>query len=254
MVEIFKVNNSTPLITCFVTHNRLDLTKLALNSFINTTRIDHNLVVVDSGSDKETVDYLHSVEEIDILLLEPNIYPGAAINLGWEAGLERWPETRFLMRSDNDIFYRFGWDIYAFELFDRFHKLGELGLIDLTDKFFFGTRPEVTIASAEFRYNAVPFPIGGAYIIRKQIWDQGVRHPEGVWDKNPDTPEDKVFWKQIVDKGWKTGCVMDPLVCHLGIGYGWNETHDNYEYSKRVFEQRSLDTWEKFLDQMYFRA
>jgi hypothetical protein len=246
-MEIFKPVEKKIMGTVIVTHNRLDLTKITIESYLNTRSLPSVLFVVDNKSDDKMVDYLHTITEIDELIIMPqNRYPGAALNCGWDLIAYDYPNIKFLHRSDNDIFYRCGWDIYVNELMDLFPKLGQFGLLDLTDHHFFGTVPTILRERSGFKFNGHAFPVGGAYVIRREIWDQKIKHHENSWNSEAEA-EDKYFTDKIRENGWLIGHAMEPLVSHLGIGYGFDPRNQNYSYYEKSFKDRGVSNFESFL-------
>src|SRR5258708_3064163 len=193
-MEIVKIKNSEPkVLTCIVTYNRPELTKLTIQSYLNTVEKNHYLVVVDNNSNEETKKYLKKEKRIDRLVeLSGNYYPGFSCNYGWVVGLKEYPEATLLHRSDNDIFYRFGWYKYCVILFNLFPKLGEFGLLDASERYFFGTIPNVTYENSSYKYNRLlEHDVGGSYIIRRELWDKGIKHIEMPWDTTDTTTEDR---------------------------------------------------------------
>lgn len=221
-----------------VTHNRLDLTRITIESYINTIVVPHELLIIDNNSDDETKEYLKSLNA-NIIFLDENKYPGYAVNLGWEQLVNNFPDIKYLHRSDNDIFYRSGWDRYAVAIMETFPKLGQFGFLDLYDYFPFGMLPTILRECDGLKFNGQYWDIGGSFLIRRKIWDDGIRHNEDEWSPQ-NTPEDKVLTKQIVSKGWQIGHSLEPIVCHLGVGYGWSSNNSNFSYYQKTFSDRGL--------------
>jgi len=196
---------------------------------------------VDNASSDDTPGYLQVLAkagEIDLLILsDENLYPGQACNLGWEEGLKEFREAELLHRSDNDIFYRIRWDTYAEKAFDAFPKMGQLGLLDLYDLWFPGLAPQHRIID---KYSGMevfshPFDIGGAYVIRREIWDGGIRHIEDSWEDEP--MEDRKISEDIREAGWETYHSPHTIAVHLGaLRYGYRI--DDEEYYTKSFNDR----------------
>ena len=97
-----------------VSYNRLELTQQATASYRETVTLPHTLVVVDNGSDEETLEWLSDNRNVvfghlsyQLVTLGQNRYPGFATNRGWE---RMPPETTLLHRADNDFVFSPGWD------------------------------------------------------------------------------------------------------------------------------------------------
>jgi len=91
------------------TYNRLDCTKVCLESLRNHTRQHYSLTVVDNGSSDGTPAYLtaeHDAGRIEnIVLLEQNMGVACAYNLGWSL-----VQAAYYLKVDNDVeFLRQDW-------------------------------------------------------------------------------------------------------------------------------------------------
>lgn len=224
------------LLSCIISHNRLALTKMTLESYLNTIYVDHFLVVVDNASVDGTAEYLESMEKHIGLLIrsDKNLYPGPACDLGWSAGLEIHPETQYLHRSDNDIFYEIDWDRYSLESFDMIGELGQFGILDLRDQFYPGTLP---ITNYKNRVN-LHFPnVGGNHVTRRKLWDLGLRHNQNGWD-NDGGFEDVEFSRGVAGYNYLFGHTIEHIATHLGQWGGSFGDKDYREYYRRTYMQR----------------
>lgn len=232
-----------------VVHNRPELTELTLRSYLNTVENNHFLVVVDNDSDNRTKSVIVHENRIDLYLPQSkNLYPGKAFNLGVEEGLKFYPEASLLHRSDNDIFYKLGWFRYCLDTFRVFPKLGEFGLLDTSERYFFGTEPKVLYEKDGYKYNRLlGHDIGGSYVFRRELWNDGLRHIEEPWDQSEKTAEDKEFTKQVEKRNYHAGQSVESLACHLGGPPSWDGP--DYQYYKQAYETRVGDkTFEQFLE------
>jgi len=71
-VEIINIKkpDTKYLGSVIVTHNRLDLTRITIESYINTIVVPHELLIIDNNSDDETKEYLKSLNANIIFLDE----------------------------------------------------------------------------------------------------------------------------------------------------------------------------------------
>jgi GT2 family glycosyltransferase len=90
-----------------VTFNRLNLTKLTLESLYKTTEREFNLVIVDNGSSDGTVEYLKTLKNITLILNSEN----QGIAVGRNVGLLEADKfkTDYFCTIDNDVELPTGW-------------------------------------------------------------------------------------------------------------------------------------------------
>ena len=183
--------------TVMVTHNRLELTKQAVESYLETRDGPGTLVVVDNASTDGTREWLEANygNGYRSLTLDENKYPGYATNRGWELAP---PDTILLHRADNDFVFLPGWELHVRLTFTVFPNIGQLGL--RTDD--------------EELHN--PHNVGGNCVIRKELWDQGLRYDERTWPeisrKVPGYTEDSFMSPAVKKMGWEWGRVTVPCI------------------------------------------
>jgi glycosyltransferase involved in cell wall biosynthesis len=227
------------LLIVVITHNRLEYTKRTLESIKKNTVVPYYLVVVDNASTDGTKKWLidgawDKETNINLFITNPeNYYPGKACNIGWAAGLEKYPEATHLMRCDNDMEFKKGWDIKAEEYFKKIDRLGQLGLD------FDGGENKVP----EF-YNGMglvewPGCVGGPCIIRREIYDAGHRYDETPWEgSRSKIQEDSRFSRKLKDDGWLVGHMDERLSWTFADESNWK---DYPEYYKKTFYDRGYD-------------
>jgi glycosyltransferase involved in cell wall biosynthesis len=154
-----------------------------VESYLVKVSVPFSLVIVDNGSSKETTNWLLENYDYGVILLKQNKYPGFACNRGWEMAPS---DADFLHRADNDFIYKEGWCEHVMERFQD-PELGQLGL--LTDE----------------EENWAPSNVGGNNVIRRELWDKGLRYNETPW---PELPH-----------GWSEDSYLSPAV--LEMGYTW---------------------------------
>jgi GT2 family glycosyltransferase len=181
-----------------VTYNRLELTKQAIASYMETRTGPTSLVIVDNHSTDGTIGYITQFlreDGIEALLLSENYYPGFACHRGWEYAP---PDTVLLHRADNDFVFLPGWETHVRLMFSANPELGQLGL--RTDE--------------EELHNA--HNVGGNCVIRKELWDEGLRYDERPWpqisEKVPGYTEDSFLSPRVRKMGWEWGRVTQPCI------------------------------------------
>jgi len=207
--------------TVMVTYNRLELTKQAIQSWRNTSTGPATLLVVDNNSTDGTREYLSQPGAPWRVLLDENMYPGYACNRGWELAPD---DTVLLHRADNDFVFLPDWETHVRLQFSVNERLGQLGL--RTDE--------------EEGHNA--HNVGGNCVIRKQLWDEGLRYDERPWpkisEKVPGYTEDSFLSPAVKKMGWEWGRVTQPCIVdiagHPGDGRG------NDEYFERTWQDRGM--------------
>lgn len=203
--------------TVFITHNRLHLTKLAIASYEETVNCDHEFVVVDNCSTDGTREWL---EDFWALLLEDNRYPGFATNQGWWLAAD---DATHLQRADNDWAFLPGWCEEVERCFTENPKLGQLGLR----------------TAEQEQHNT--HNVGGNCVIRRELWDAGLRYRETPWPKIKTVgyTEDSFMSPEVIRMGWEWGRVEKPCITSLA-------DEDPYdEYYLKSWKDRGLLEWAK---------
>lgn len=178
------------MISCVVTHDRLDYTKRCVRS-LQATAPGNLLVVVDNASTDGTREWL--VENVEhVILNDDNRFPGAACNQGWDYGLALEPEHGFLHRSDNDIEYLPGWYEHVMETMGDWPEVALLGILNLHEDRRIDARDETGI-------DTVP-RVGGNVVLPSRLFHAGLRWREGKWAPGQD--EDGPMSWAAAKHGW----------------------------------------------------
>lgn len=182
--------------TVFITYNRLELTKRAISSYLETVTAPYTLWVVDNASTDGTQEWIQeNINQVGMgyTLFKENRYPGRAANQGWEAveftGMAG--GATHLHRADNDFEFLPGWCMVVQKAF-RNRRLGQLGLRTNEEELF--------------NWNNV----GGNCVIARELWDKGLRYDERPW---PQIAEE-------VGCGWSEDGLFSPAVKEMG--YTWS--------------------------------
>lgn len=247
------------ILISLVTHNRLDYTKRSLESLKQTTVVPHKIIAVDNASDDGTQEWLKEQSEQGVidaaLLFEDNRYPGAAANAGWAAGMEHlMPDADFLMRSDNDMEYRKGWDEEAMKAFASFQFLGQLGLMNQEQCFEPGKNLVVPrTADNGYEVNVHWTNIGGTHVMRRELWEMGIRYDETPWHANTDgsgnpIPTAQEDVKLSVAIAQHSGYFFANLIPHLCVEMSYGNTDDYFDYYERTFAARGHGTPDRAKD------
>lgn len=196
--------------TVFITYNRLELTKRAIESYLETVTVPHTYYVVDNASSDGTHGWLYA-QKHPHCSTGSNWYPGKACNFGWEFAPE---DATHLQRADNDFEFLPGWCEHVQRMFKR-EGVGQVGL---------RTDEEEEWA----RYN-----VGGNNIILRELWDAGLRYDERPWPEYPPGySEDSFFSPAIEQMGYKWTRVTQPCIRSLASG-DWSDPYYAQSYGDR---------------------
>jgi glycosyltransferase involved in cell wall biosynthesis len=162
-----------------ISYNRLDLTKQAIRSYLETVTVPYSLMVVDNGSHQDVTDWLLRPDrEFRYLLLGQNRYPGYACNQGFEKA----PALATVFhRADNDWRFLPGW----------------------CDEI-----------QARLEENPRLHNVGGNCVFPRAIWEEGLRWDERPWPKIKTIgyTEDSFMSPQVAKMGWEWGRVQRPCI------------------------------------------
>ncbi len=203
--------------TVFITFNRLECTKQSIASFLETVTVPYELFVVDNGSTDGTAEWLTDRAPVARILLPENKYPGYACNRGWELLS---PSATHLQRADNDWTFLPGWCDHVQKAFAD-PQVGQVGL--RTDK-------EEVFPNGV----TVPWNVGGNNIIRRELWDAGLRYDERPWTELPaGHSEDTYLSPAVAAMGYDWVRVRRPCI----VGNSVESTDDEY-YRKSYAARR----------------
>ncbi len=182
-----------------VTYDRLYATQKSLDSYLNTVTVPFSLTVVDNGSKDGSEEWLADFAEVHdesrVHLLGENMYPGFACNLGWSTAPD---EATHLHRADNDWAYKPGWCDQVIAAFQD-PEVGQVGL-----------RTQ--------REEPVDYNVGGNNVIRRELWDAGLRYDERPWTELPaGHSEDTYLSPAVVSMGYKWTRVKKPCIYGVSV-------------------------------------
>lgn len=227
--------------TTIVTHNRLHYTKRTIKSYLKNTVIPHELIIVDNASTDRTqkylLDVLHKNKQYvsQVVFNTKNEYPGKATNQGWKKANKK---CVYLHRSDNDMIYSRGWDKEVIQAFKDFPRMGQLGL---TNELY-QVKPELhnqyeSIVTKGKTTLSRPMNtlgnVGGTCVVKKEIWDKGIRWVEDKWDSSINE-DSKFSWAVMSSGKYDVYELMSDKVKHIGFG----DIADNFNYYFKSYWQR----------------
>jgi len=221
------------LLIVMITYNRLEYTKRTLRYLHDTIAVPYYLVIVDNNSTDGTKEYLDTLtkrNKADLVIFNPdNYYPGKATNIGWIEGLKNYPVATHLMRLDNDMELKQGWDTNAASYFECIPELGQLGIDHEAIETPKAILRELYIGGKTL--NPWPGCVGGPNIIKREIFDNGLKYEEFRWDDGRHSPlqEDSKFSRLIQYHGYLVGHVTENLSRTFANKDNWKEYPDYYK-------------------------
>lgn len=202
--------------TVFITHNRLHLTKVAIESYLETVTVPYTVTVIDNGSTDGTLEWLEQKEwPFESFArhcpLGENKYPGFAVNVGWHyAPLN----ADILHRADNDFSFLPGWCEEVERAFSG-RNVGQVGLRTAQEELHCSTN------------------VGGNCVIRRELWDAGLRWDERPWPEFPPGCSEDTFFSPAVRKmGYEWRRVKRPCIVSLASG-DWSDPYYQMSYGAR---------------------
>ena len=200
--------------TVIVSYGRQGLTKLTLESYLDTVSIPYDVCIVDNNSDDETRKWLRSLKPpIKVHYLGKNMYPGFATNYGWQFASSK---VTLLQRSDNDTEYLPNWCDEMVEVFESDPLVGQYG----------------PIAEGDDQWSWMPcWPCGGNSIIHRKLYDEGLRYTEKPWPEL-EIIEEHQLSLDVWAMGYKRVFGTRPGIKYL--------TDGDFEYIKQSHKDRGI--------------
>ena len=216
--------------TVFITYNRLELTKRAIASYLETVTVPFTFSVVDNASTDGTWEWVKdqavngwSARKNYVIhhYLPENCYPGYATNRGWEFAPE---DATYLHRADNDHVFLPGW-CEAVEYEFQPEKVGLVGLRTSEEEL-------------HARSNT-----GGNCVIRRSLWDEGLRWDERTWPELRDQmgagiTEDSLMAPSVLKMGYRWTRVRRP--CIVPISSELPDSDPDWPYYLKSFRDRGI--------------
>lgn len=227
------------LLITLITYNRLAYTKRTLASLFDNISDDSDyfLIIVDNNSTDGTQKYLKDLSRrgrVNLVIFNPeNVFPGKACNIGWAQGLEVYDATH-LMRLDNDMQLTREWDVRAEQYFEAIPELGQLGLEHEAIEEPRAALHKRTING--FTINEWPGVVGGPMIMKRKMWDLGMRYDETPWE--PPQQEDSRLSQEIKARGYLVGHAQEELGRTFANKSNWV---DFPEYYQETFKARGIE-------------
>jgi glycosyltransferase involved in cell wall biosynthesis len=233
---------------CMTTFNRLDFTKLTIESLKKSEGYPFILTVVDNNSKDETRYYLKNLWKEgfinNLILLDENLGVAKAANLGWK--LE---DTDYYIKFDNDVtFENPNWLAPMVEIIDNVPEIGILAYKFEQQNFPLKTFGNYTI---QHKVNGA---IGGACVLIPRRTHEKL----GYWreDYQKYGEEDADFSFRAYYDGFVLGYMKDSLGKHLPENFGYEAEVEQKVQNYRAWKDVCNSSNKRFYHEnvmMYYR-
>lgn len=193
-----------PLLSTVVLNwNRAYLLEKTIASYLATVSVGYELTVVDNASTDGSRELIRETctgrANVRAILLDSNL-GGEALNIGLAEA-----RGRYLHVSENDLEYLPGWDTEMLAKFEAFPELGQLSPFSPFPQVERGEvwveKPATLVTQGHASIYVALGNVTTSCIIRRQIWDQGVRWKTFVFEVFR-FPNDGAFSSEVKDLGY----------------------------------------------------
>lgn len=232
-----------------VTFNRLEYTKQCIQSILDNTDVDFELILADNGSTDGTPEWLHAFESelviagyikrLAVTLFDDNKGCATGYNLGFAQA-----SGDLIWRIDNDVLLPAGWASAMVRAMELDPKLGMLTTDLETDPLNNPQNVRVNNPKITYFNQTVWHDCGlGSWCMahRKSMFDE-IGFYTTIYD--PIVLNDTDLEKKAQNAGWKLGTLTGLSVGHL---WGTTNTPEESEYNHwKIAEQgRKIALWEE---------
>lgn len=237
------------LLTIILSWNRPKLLKKTIESYINATIYPYDLIVVDNGSDKETINTLKNLSQkykFRIELLDKN-YGGLAFNhVLKKINLNQYDYIHF---SENDIEFLKNWDTILIKKLELFSEVGQISPFSPFPQSHKGEFSWKKLATISTKKNQSIYiaknNVGTSSIVRRKIIQQGIKWTNINTKQGFKFPNDGQFSRNIKKLGWKVAFNDKYVVTNWG--HNINEISNNLNYYIKNHKSKSF---KKFQDKL----
>ncbi len=193
--------------------NRLKLLQQTLESLIENTYHEVYPIIVDDGSDKETMEFLEYLERIQIIRLYC-MHRRSGVGVCRNFGAAIAPYTsKYIYFSDADVYFTKDWDKVMIKALEQHQKIGILGG---QRHPFHGT--DKTLEIPHHTANVIELSdqqAGYSMMMRREVWNQV--GPFRAADPNAFGAEDTDLCNRMQQVGYLIGSIAPEVVVHCGL-------------------------------------
>ncbi|MDQ0255365.1 glycosyltransferase involved in cell wall biosynthesis [Evansella vedderi] len=238
------------ILTILLSWNRPDLLTRTVESYFENTSSPFEFMIVDNGSDKETLKTLGDLSgkyKMNVLKLEKNI-GGLAFNKAL-GGIELNPYD-YIHFSENDIEYLPAWDQILLKKLDIFSDIGQISPFSpfpQTSQGEFSWEKAATKVSKnkETIYMA-KHNVGTTSIIRSNLIKDGLRWTNLERSNGIRFPHDGRFSRHVKRLGWKVA--FNDRYVVKNWGHTIEELQRDLDYYIKNHQAKSFHRFEQRLD------
>lgn len=195
------------LLSILLSWNRPILLARTIESYFNNTSTPHRLIIVDNGSQHETITMLEKLSEcneLEVVYLAEN-EGGAAFNRILDTlNLKLYKYVHF---SENDMEYLPNWDTELIQKLSSFPEIGQLSPLSpfpQTMEGEYSWEKDAIIVSRNNRsIYLAKHNVGTTCLVRREILEAGLRWENIITKEGLRFPHDGRFSRQIKKLGWK---------------------------------------------------
>ena len=204
------------LSTVFLNWNRSDLLQQAVESYIRTVTVKHEVVIIDNAStdgSQEIIAALCQGRPNFRSLFLPANEGGMALNRVTQS-----LRGQYFHFSENDLEYLPGWDKKVVAKFEAFPKLGQLSLFSpfrQPGEVWSGDFPARQMTQGNQMIYLAEANVGSSSVIRRGVWEKGVRWTN-IESGRFKFPNDARYSDEVKQTGYDVAWSDEYLVINWG--------------------------------------
>lgn len=214
--------------------NRKELTQQTIRTLQENSIFHHPIFIVSDNSNKETNDYLKSIESDDIRVYysDKDLGPGKARNIAMAMA----DDNLFYYHSDCDMYFLYRWDADLYTTYNEFYP--KVGILGGRKHPHHGVEGTESNNGHSIIYSDQQ--VGMSLFFSYRVWhDVG----KSFYENKPTEMggEDTDFCNKAKEAGYKIASLQEPVVLHCGIKNTWNEhTAGHNEELKQEFPSDAI--------------
>lgn len=272
------LNENDDLSIIIVTYNNLKYTKECVNAIIKNTFNKFELIIIDNGSDEDTIKYIDSLD-CNYILNNKNMYFAHAVNQGLELA-----SNKYTVLINNDLIVYKNWDLHLLNTYNFLSKIYKVGAVGPLGRAIGGKQDYVTLygehgflfpytdnydifnlGNHEFRkndYTETKLLCGGCLLINTELF----KSFNGMDEQCVCVADDNDLSMRLRLDGYKLFICEDVFVYHYGhktfelleseelnklIESSWKYFSDKWAYLNKDFNCMLMDSSKFYYDGLF---